>query len=58
MKFHDRESPKMLQKVYGEWTLSKTYASEQYKTFKNGRDKMEDMPRFGGPSTSLNELEI
>ena len=45
----------MLQKVYGESTLSKTCSYKWYSAFKSGRDMMEDLPRSGRPSTSSNE---
>lgn len=48
----------MLQKAYGESTLSKTRAYEWYKAFKSGRDVMEDLPRSGRPSTSATEVNI
>jgi len=51
------ESLKMLEKVYGESTLSKTRAYE-YSAFKSGRDVVEDLPRSGRPSTSLTEVNI
>ena len=46
------ESLKMLQKAYGESTLSKTRAYGCYSSFKSGRDVVEDLPRSGRPSTS------
>jgi hypothetical protein len=50
------ESLKMLQKAYGESTLSKTCAYEWYKAFKRGQDVMEDLPRSSRPSTSATEV--
>ena len=52
------ESLKMLQKVYGESTLSKTRAYEWYRAFKSGRDVMEDLPGSGRTSTSSTEVNI
>ena len=52
------ESLKMLQKAYGESTLSKTRAYEWYSAFKSGRDVMEDLRRSGRPSTSSTEVNI
>ena len=49
---------KMLQKAYGESTLWKTRAYEWYSAFKSGRDVVEDLPRFGRPSTSSTEVNI
>ena len=48
----------MLQKAYGESTLSKTRAYEWYSAFKGGRDVVEDLPRSGRPSTSSTEVNI
>ena len=48
----------MLQKAYIESTLSKTHAYEWYSAFKNGRDVVGDLPRFGWPSTSSSEVNI
>ena len=52
------ESLKMLQKAYGESTLSKTRAFEWYSAFKSGRDVVKDLSRFGRPSTSSTEVYI
>ena len=52
------ESRKMLQKAYGESSLSKTRAYEWYSAFKSGRDVVEDSPRSGRPSTSSSEINI
>ena len=52
------ESLKMLKKAYGEPTLLKTRAYEYYRAFKSGRDVVEDLPRFGWPSTSSTEVNI
>ena len=49
---------KILQKTYGESTLSKTRAYEWYNAFKSGRNVVEDLPRFGRPSTSSTEVNI
>ena len=52
------ESMKMLQKAYDESTSSKTRGYEWYSAFKSGRDVVEDLPRFGQPSTSATEVNI
>ena len=52
------ESLKMLQKAYGESTLSKIHAYEWYSAFKSGRDVVGDLPCSGRPSTSLSEVNI
>ena len=48
----------MLQKTYGESTLSKTRAYEWYSASKSGRNVVEDLPRPGQPSTSSTEVNI
>ena len=52
------ESLKILQKAYGESTLSKTRAYEWYSAFKSGRNVVEDLPRSVRPSTSSTEVNI
>ena len=52
------ESLKMLQKAYGESTLSKTRAYEWYSVFKSVQDVVEDLPRSGRLSTSSTEVDI
>ena len=52
------ESLKMLEKAYGELTLSKTRAYEWYSEFKSGQDVMEDLLRSGQPSTFSTEVNI
>ena len=52
------ESLKMLQKAYGESTLSKTRACEWYSAFKSGRDVVEDLPRSDRPSMPSTEVNI
>ena len=42
----------MLQQVYGEEMMSRTRAFEWHKRFKEGREKVEDDPWSGRPSTS------
>ena len=48
----------MLQKAYGESTLSKTRAYEWDSEFKSGRDVVEDLPRSGVQSTSSTKVNI
>ena len=48
----------MLQKTYGETTLSKTRAYGWYSAFKSGGDVVEDLPRSGRKSTSSTEVNI
>lgn len=49
---------KMLQKCYGDETISKSSVYNWYKDFKNGREAVEDEPRSGRPSTSITEQNI
>ena len=51
-------SLKMLQKAYGESTLSKARVYEWYSAFKSGRDVVEDLPRCGRPSTTSIEVNM
>ena len=46
----------MLQKAYGESSLSKTRAYEWYSAFKSGRDVVKDLPRSARLSTSATEV--
>ena len=48
----------MLEKAYGESTLSKTRAYEWYSAFKSGQDVVEDLPRSGRPSMSSTEVSM
>ena len=52
------KSLKVLQKAYGELTLSKTCVYEWYSAFRSGQDVVEDLPRFGRPSTSSTKVNI
>lgn len=52
------EALKMLKKTYGDTTMSKTQAYEWYKEFKAGRSVVDDLPRCGRPSTSLNDENV
>lgn len=48
----------MLQKVYGDETMSRSRVFEWCKRFKEGREDVEDDPRSGRPSTSRNEANV
>ncbi|XP_037930790.1 protein GVQW3-like [Teleopsis dalmanni] len=48
----------MVQKAYGDSTMSRTQAFEWYKSFKEGREVIEDLPRSGRPSTSNTEENV
>ena len=51
-------SLKLLEKAYGESVLSETRAYECYKTFKAGREILEDMTCSGRSSTSSTDENI
>ena len=48
----------MLQKAYGESTLSKRREYEWYSAFENSQDVVENLSRSGRPSTSSTEVNI
>jgi len=48
----------MLQQAYGEDCLSRTQCHEWYQLFKSGRTFIEDDPKSGRPSTSMNDDHI
>lgn len=52
------ETLRMLQKAFGEETLSKSRVYEWYKMFKEGRESVEDDARPGRPSTSTDEQHV
>jgi len=45
----------MLQQAYGEDCLSRTQCHEWYQRFKSGRTFIEDDPKSGWPSTSMDD---
>ena len=45
----------MLQQAYGENCLSRTQCQEWYHRFKLGRMSIEDDPKSGRPSTSMDD---
>ncbi|KAG5335924.1 GVQW3 protein, partial [Acromyrmex charruanus] len=49
---------KMLQKCYGDDTLSKTQVYQWYERFKSGREAVEDDARPGRPSTSKTDENL
>ncbi|KAG5324364.1 SETMR methyltransferase, partial [Acromyrmex heyeri] len=49
---------KMLQKCYGDDTLSKTQVYQWYERFKSGREAVEDDARPGRPSTSKTDENV
>ena len=52
------ESSKMLQKCFGESTLSRTQVFEWHKAFSEGRGVVENLPHESRPSTSFNDDNI
>ena len=59
MKFCvSNESLKMLQKYFGESTLSRTQVFEWHKAFSEGREIVKNLPHAGRPSTSVNDDNV
>ncbi|XP_053990042.1 protein GVQW3-like [Hylaeus volcanicus] len=52
------QSLKMLQKCYGESTLSRTQVFEWHKAFSEGREVLENLPHASRSSTSVNDDNI
>jgi len=52
------ECLKLLKEVYGEDVMSRTQIFEWHNRFKNGREKVEDYPKSGRPSTSKTNENI
>ena len=48
----------MLQQAYGEDCLSRTQCHEWYQRFKSGRTSVEDDPKSGLPSTSMDDDHV
>jgi len=48
----------MLQRVYGEDCSSRTQCHEWYQRFKSGRTSVEDDPKSGRPSTSMDDDHV
>jgi len=48
----------MLQQAYGEDCLSRTQCHEWYQRFKSGRTSIEDDPKSGRPSTSMDDDHV
>ena len=49
------EDFQMLQQAYGEDCLNRTQSHEWYQRFKSGRKSIEDDPKSGRPSTSMDD---
>ena len=52
------ETFRMLQKAFGELTMSQKNVYKWYKDFKEGRGRVDDLERPGGPSTSTGEQYV
>ena len=48
----------MLQKAFGDLTMSQKNVYKWYKDFKEGRESVDDMERPGRPSTSTDEQHV
>jgi len=48
----------MLQQAYGEDCLSRTQCHKWYQRFKSGRTSIEDDPKSGRPSTSMDDDHV
>ena len=49
---------RMLQKAFGDLTMSQKNVYEWYKDFKEGRERVDDLERPGQPSTSTDEQHV
>lgn len=52
------ETYRMLQKAFGEETMSQKNVYKWYKDFKEGRERVDDLERSGRPSTSIDDRHI
>ncbi|XP_065650406.1 protein GVQW3-like [Hydra vulgaris] len=52
------ETYRMLQKAFGEETMSQKNVYKWYKDFKEGRERVDDLERFGRPSTSIDDRHM
>ncbi|XP_065667611.1 protein GVQW3-like [Hydra vulgaris] len=52
------ETYRMLQKAFGEETMSQKNVYKWYKDFKEGRELVDDLERSGRPSTSIDDRHI
>ena len=48
----------MLQKAFGDLTMSQKNVYTWYKDFKEGRERVDDLERPGQPSTSTDEQHV
>ena len=52
------ETSRMLQKAFGDLTMSQKNVYKWYKDFKEGREPVDDLERPGRPSTSTDEQHV
>jgi len=52
------ETFQILQQAYGEDCLSRTQCHEWYQRFKSGRTSIEEDPKSGRPSTSMDDDHV
>ena len=52
------ETLRMLQKAFGDFTMSQKNVYKWYKDFKEGRERVDDLGRPGRPSTSTDEQHV
>ena len=52
------ETFRMLQKAFGDFTMSQKNVYKWYKNFKEGRERVDDLERPGRPSTSTDEQHV
>ena len=52
------ETFRMLQKAFGDLTMSQKNVYKWYKDFKEGRERVDDLERPGQPSTSTDEQHV
>ena len=52
------EALKLLQEVYGDYTMSRSRRFEWYRTFKEGREEVKDHHRSARPSTSKTDENV
>ena len=58
MKFQFAETFRMLQKAFGDLTMSQKNVYKWYKDFKEGRERVDVLERPGRPSTSTDEQHV
>ena len=49
------ETYRMLQKAFGDETMSQKNVYKWYRDFKEGRERVDDLQRCGRPSTSIGD---